>query len=80
MSSTRASSISTPCPVNALTGTTDHWEAEIAPALRDAGLGTLTYNFRGQVESTFSESIELTKELIVEDILKSALANDIEIA
>lgn len=56
--------------VNALTGTTDHWEAVIAPALREHGFGTLTYNFRGQSESRFDPSLELTPTMIVEDIAR----------
>lgn len=56
--------------VNALTGTTDHWEAEVAPALRAAGFGTLSYNFRGQDQSTYAEGLELTPTLIVEDIVR----------
>ena len=55
--------------VNALTGTTDHWEGAAGPALREAGFGTLSYNFRGQVESTFDPAIELTNEVIVSDIV-----------
>lgn len=55
--------------VNALTGTTDHWEGSAGPALREAGFGTLSYNFRGQVESTFDPGIELTNDLIVSDIV-----------
>ncbi|MEX2518940.1 MAG: alpha/beta hydrolase [Paracoccaceae bacterium] len=55
--------------VNALTGSTDHWEAVVAPALRQAGYGTLSYNFRGQAGSEFSAELELDNELIVQDIL-----------
>ena len=33
--------------VNALTGSTEAWEAAVAPALREAGFGTLSWNFRG---------------------------------
>ncbi|MBY8977034.1 alpha/beta fold hydrolase [Rhodobacteraceae bacterium NNCM2] len=54
--------------VNALTGSTDHWEAVIAPALREQGFGTLTYNFRGQAESRFAEGLELTDEVIISDL------------
>ncbi|MEM8843316.1 MAG: alpha/beta fold hydrolase, partial [Pseudomonadota bacterium] len=54
--------------VNALTGSTDHWEAVIAPALREAGFGTLSYNFRGQAESRFADGVELTDDLIIGDI------------
>lgn len=55
--------------VNALTGSTDHWEAKAGPALREAGFGTLSYNFRGQAESTFDPGVELTNEVIVSDIV-----------
>jgi len=54
--------------INALTGTTDHWEAVVAPALRVQGFGTLSYNFRGQAESRFKPGTALTPELIVDDI------------
>lgn len=56
--------------VNALTGTTDHWEAAVAPALRALGFGTLSYNFRGQTDSCYSEGLELTPTLIVEDLVR----------
>ncbi|MEM8790596.1 MAG: alpha/beta hydrolase [Pseudomonadota bacterium] len=56
--------------VNALTGSTDHWEAAIAPALRTEGFGTLSYNFRGQAESPFADGLELTDELIIDDLSK----------
>lgn len=55
--------------VNALTGSTDHWEAAVAPKVRDAGFGTLSYNFRGQTDSAFSPDMELTNEVIVDDIV-----------
>ncbi len=55
--------------VNALTGSTDHWEATVAPMLRDQGFGTLSYNFRGQEKSTFSSGLELTNSLIVDDLV-----------
>lgn len=54
--------------VNAITGTTDHWEATVAPALREAGFGTVSYNLRGQAGSAFAADIELTDALIVEDL------------
>ena len=56
--------------VNALTGSTDHWEAHVAPHLRDLGFGTLTYNFRGQTDSPFSPDLELTNDVIVDDICR----------
>lgn len=55
--------------VNALTGSTDHWEATVAPMLRDQGFGTLSYNFRGQEKSAFSSGLELTNSLIVDDLV-----------
>ena len=54
--------------VNALTGSTDHWEATVAPALRKKGFGTLSYNFRGQDKSRFGPDVELSNELIVKDL------------
>lgn len=56
--------------VNALTGSTEHWEGAIAPALREAGFGTLSYNFRGQAESRFAPGTALTPALIVEDLTR----------
>ena len=55
--------------INALTGTTDHWEGFAGPKLREAGFGTLSYNFRGQTESTFGPDVQLTNEVIVSDIV-----------
>lgn len=54
--------------VNAITGTTDHWETSVAPTLREAGFGTVSYNLRGQAGSDFAPNIELTDTLIVEDL------------
>jgi len=54
--------------VNALTGSTDAWEAAVAPALRDRGFGTLSYNFRGQADSPFDPALELTDAVIVADL------------
>ena len=55
--------------VNALTGSTDHWEAVVAPGMRDKGFGTLSYNFRGQEKSRFDRELELTNALIVDDLV-----------
>ena len=52
---------------NALTGDTSAWEAEIGPELRDAGHGTLMWNFRGQKDSPFSSPDVITANGIVED-------------
>ena len=62
--------------VNALTGSTDHWEAIVAPALRAQGFGTLSYNFRGQTDSPFAPGTALTPALIAADLgrLLAALA------
>lgn len=54
--------------VNAITGTTEHWEAAVAPALRAAGFGTVSYNLRGQEGSPFAPGTELTDALIVADL------------
>ena len=52
---------------NALTGDTGAWEAEIGPALREAGHGTLMWNFRGQKDSAFSSPDQITADGIVDD-------------
>ncbi|KPJ78632.1 MAG: hypothetical protein AMJ54_02325 [Deltaproteobacteria bacterium SG8_13] len=52
---------------NALTGDTASWEAQIAPSLRKAGHGTLSYNMRGQVNSPFTAGLKLDASLVVED-------------
>ncbi len=54
--------------VNALTGSTDAWEAMVAPALREQGFGTLAWNFRGQAESRFDPELELTDAVITADL------------
>ena len=54
--------------VNALTGSTGHWEQSVAPALRAQGFSTLSYNFRGQTDSPFSPGTALTPALIVADL------------
>ena len=62
--------------VNALVGSTEMWEGLIGETLRDQGYGTLSYNFRGQIDSNFNTSTELTPKLIVDDLLK--LLNEIK--
>ena len=54
--------------VNALTGSTDSWEAEIGEVLRSAGFGTLSWNFRGQSGSAFDPELALTDRLITSDL------------
>ena len=56
--------------VNALTGNTSAWNGVIGKRVRDVGYGYLTYNFRGQINSSFDESINLTSEIIISDLLK----------
>lgn len=52
---------------NALTGDAAMWESPIGDALRAAGHGVLSYNFRGQRDSDFAPATALTPELIVAD-------------
>jgi pimeloyl-ACP methyl ester carboxylesterase len=52
---------------NALTGDAASWEAEIAPALRARGHGTLLWNYRGQTDSPFSPELPFSAAEIVAD-------------
>lgn len=55
--------------VNALTGNTGTWQhADIGPALRAAGFGTLAWNFRGQANTRYGAGTALTPALVVEDL------------
>ena len=54
--------------VNALTGNTSVWNGVIGKRVRDAGHGYLTYNFRGQINSRFDKSIDLTSGIIISDL------------
>ncbi len=54
---------------NALTGDTATWEAVIGPMLREKGHGTLTFNFRGQTNSSFSPGLELNTNTIIKDAI-----------
>ena len=56
--------------VNALVGSTEMWEGFICETLRKEGFGTLSYNLRGQANSKFNLTTELTPKLIVDDLLK----------
>ena len=38
--------------------------------MKDEGYGYLTYNFRGQINSSFDENINITTEIIISDLLK----------
>ena len=52
---------------NAIAGDLGAWEDQIAPALREVGHGTLSWNLRGQADSPASPDIELDTDLIVAD-------------
>ena len=56
--------------INALIGQTEMWEGYIGKTLRANGFGTLSYNFRGQVETRFDPLKELSPNLIVDDLIK----------
>ena len=63
--------------VNPITGSVDIWQGEVAPFLREAGYGTLSYNFRGQADSPFSPATVLDDELISGDL--AHIVNTLEI-
>jgi pimeloyl-ACP methyl ester carboxylesterase len=54
---------------NALTGDVGMWNAEVVPALNRQGYGTLTYNLRGQANSSFSDPRSLDCDHIIDDAL-----------
>ena len=56
--------------VNALMGNNLAWNGVIGKRVKDEGYGYLTYNFREQINSSFDESINLTSEIIISDLLK----------
>ena len=56
--------------VNALTGNTSAWNGVIGKRVKKEGYGYLTYNFRGQINSSFDKSINLTSKIIISDLLK----------
>ena len=56
--------------LNALTGNTSAWNGVIGKRLKDEGYGYLTYNFRGQINSSFEENINLTSEIIISDLIR----------
>jgi pimeloyl-ACP methyl ester carboxylesterase len=55
---------------NPLTGDTSNWETLIAPSLREKGFGTLTFDYRGQTQSTFAPQSRLSSEVIVNDAVR----------
>ncbi len=56
--------------INALTGNTGHWEEVVAPMCRKNGLGTLSYNMRGQIDTKLGDDVEPDCDLIVSDLVK----------
>lgn len=56
--------------INALTGSVAAWQAELGPALREAGYGTLAWNFRGQAESTYGPDDVLDEATITSDLMR----------
>ncbi len=56
--------------VNALTGSVAAWQAELGPALRDAGFGTLAWNFRGQADSAYAADDTLDEATITADLMR----------
>ena len=56
--------------VNALTSNTSTWNGVIGKRVKDEGYVYLTYNFRGHINSSFDENINLTTEIIISDLLK----------
>ncbi|MEM9724338.1 MAG: alpha/beta fold hydrolase [Pseudomonadota bacterium] len=54
--------------VNALTGNMFAWEAAVAPALRDAGFGSVSFNFRGQDGTRFSPEAPLDEAALLSDL------------
>ena len=56
--------------VNALTGSIDNWQGVVDPALREAGLGVLRYNLRGQEKSPVNDDRILDDQLIISDLCR----------
>lgn len=54
--------------LNSSGATTETWEAEIAPLFRAQGLGTLSFDYRGQGRSRFGPEARLDPDEIVADI------------
>ena len=63
--------------VNPITGSVDIWQAEVAPALRNSGYGTLAYNFRGQADSRYDAGSVLNDQLISSDLAQLIKTLDI---
>ena len=53
---------------NSMGATTDVWEETIAPALRNLGHGTLSFDYRGQGDTKFGAGARLEPDEIIADI------------
>lgn len=56
--------------LNSMGATTDVWESEIAPKLRDHGYGTLSFDYRGQGKTKYGPDAVLEPDEIVSDIVR----------
>ena len=56
--------------VNALTGSIENWQGVVDPTLREAGLGVLRYNLRGQEKSPVNDDRILDDQLIIGDLCR----------
>ncbi len=54
--------------VNSMSASTPVWEAAIAPLLRSAGFGTLSFDYRGQGETVYSAQSTLEPSEIIADV------------
>lgn len=55
--------------LNSMGATTEVWEARIAPMCREAGFGTLSFDYRGQGATRFGPDARLEPDEIVADTL-----------
>jgi len=56
--------------LNSMGATTAAWEADIGPALRELGFGTLSFDYRGQGETRFGPDAVLEPAEIIADIVR----------
>lgn len=55
--------------LNSIGATTNTWEADIAPALRANGYGTLSFDYRGQGQSSYGANARLDADEIISDAI-----------
>ncbi len=55
---------------NPLTGDTGNWEGVVAPRLREKGLGTLSFDYRGQTNSPLDSETPLSSAVIINDAVE----------